>query len=76
MAKVFPVIGSALKDAAIVHHSPFDRTALSRAAAKYGTGELHVFGLITYRLPAERGIASAMMAAMVSPISRGLSLRI
>ena len=45
MAKVFPVIGSALKDAAIVHHSPFDRTALSRAAAKYGTGETPCFWL-------------------------------
>lgn len=36
MAKIFPVISSALADAAIVHHSPFDRTALARAAAKYG----------------------------------------
>lgn len=36
MAKVFPVISSALADAAIVHHSPFDRTALARAASKYG----------------------------------------
>jgi hypothetical protein len=26
MAKAFPIIGAALKDAAIVHHSPFDRT--------------------------------------------------
>ena len=40
MAKVFPVIGTALKDAAIVHHSPFDRTALAQAAARYGTGGL------------------------------------
>jgi DNA polymerase III subunit epsilon len=40
MAKVFPVIGAALQDAAIVHHSPFDRTAMARAAGKYGTGGL------------------------------------
>jgi DNA polymerase III subunit epsilon len=40
MAKVFPVIGSALKDTAIVHHSPFDRTALARAAGRYGAGGL------------------------------------
>jgi DNA polymerase III subunit epsilon len=45
MAKAFPVIGAALQDAAIVHHSPFDRTALSRAAAKYGTGGLPCFWL-------------------------------
>ncbi len=37
MAKVFPVIGEALRDSAIVHHSPFDRTALARAAVKYST---------------------------------------
>lgn len=37
MGKVFPVIGDALRDAAIVHHSPFDRTALARAALKYST---------------------------------------
>jgi DNA polymerase-3 subunit epsilon len=40
MAKVFPVIGAALRDAAIIHHSPFDRTAMARAAGKYGTGGL------------------------------------
>jgi DNA polymerase-3 subunit epsilon len=40
MAKVFPVIGAALKDTAIVHHSPFDRTALARAAGRYGAGGL------------------------------------
>ncbi|WP_420131157.1 exonuclease domain-containing protein [Rhodopseudomonas sp.] len=40
MARVFPVIGAALQDSAIVHHSPFDRTALARAAGKYGTGGL------------------------------------
>ena len=45
MAKVFPVIGAALQDAAIVHHSPFDRTALSRAAIKDGTGGLPCFWL-------------------------------
>jgi DNA polymerase-3 subunit epsilon len=40
MAKVFPVISAALDNAAIVHHSPFDRTAMARAAAKYGTSNL------------------------------------
>lgn len=40
MARVFPVISSALQDTAIIHHSPFDRTALARAAARYGTGGL------------------------------------
>ncbi|KYK45165.1 hypothetical protein A1D31_11075 [Bradyrhizobium liaoningense] len=40
MAKVFPVISNALRDTAIVHHSPFDRTALARAASKYGTDGL------------------------------------
>lgn len=45
MAKVFPVIGAALKDAAIVHHSPFDRTALWRAAEKYGTGGIPCYWL-------------------------------
>ncbi len=40
MAEVFPVISNALLNTAIVHHSPFDRTALSRAAAKYGTSGL------------------------------------
>jgi DNA polymerase-3 subunit epsilon len=45
MARVFPVIGAALQDAAIIHHSPFDRTALSRAATKYGTGGLPCFWL-------------------------------
>lgn len=40
MADVFPVIGEALRDTAIVHHSPFDRTALGRAAAKYAAAGL------------------------------------
>ena len=40
IAKVFPVINAALQDTAIVHHSPFDRTALARAAGRYGTGGL------------------------------------
>jgi DNA polymerase-3 subunit epsilon len=38
MAKVFPVISGILQDVAVVHHSPFDRTALTRAASRYGTG--------------------------------------
>jgi DNA polymerase-3 subunit epsilon len=45
MAKVFPVIGAALQDAAIVHHSPFDRTALWRAAEKYSSVCLPCFWL-------------------------------
>ena len=40
MARVFPVISAALQDTAIVHHSPFDRTALARAAGRYGSGGL------------------------------------
>jgi len=40
MAQVFSVVGAALRDTALVHHSPFDRTALARAAAKYGTSGL------------------------------------
>lgn len=50
MARVFPVIGAALEDAAIVHHSPFDRTALTRAAEKYGTGGLPCFWLDTLQV--------------------------
>ncbi len=45
MAKVFPVVGAALQDAAIVHHSPFDRTALWRAAEKYGADGLPCYWL-------------------------------
>jgi DNA polymerase-3 subunit epsilon len=40
MEKVFPAIASQLKDVAVIHHSSFDRVALSRAATKYGLGEL------------------------------------
>jgi DNA polymerase-3 subunit epsilon len=50
MAKVFPVIGAALQDSAIIHHSPFDRTALARAAAKYGTGGLPCIWLDTLQV--------------------------
>ena len=50
MAKVFPVIGAALQDTAIVHHSPFDRTALARAADRYGTGGLPCFWLDTLQV--------------------------
>ncbi|WP_354115154.1 exonuclease domain-containing protein [Bradyrhizobium sp. LA7.1] len=45
MATVFPVIGNALRDTAVVHHSPFDRTALARAATKYGADGLPCFWL-------------------------------
>jgi len=37
MAKVLPVVGDALRNTAVVHHSPFDLTAMSRAAARYKT---------------------------------------
>lgn len=40
MAKAFPIIGTALDQAAVVHHSPFDRTAMARAAARYGVSGL------------------------------------
>src|SRR5258706_2649905 len=40
MAQVFPAISASLTDVVVVHHSHFDRTALARAAAKYGTGSL------------------------------------
>jgi len=40
MEKVFPVISNALANAAIIHHSPFDRTAFARAAARYGADGL------------------------------------
>jgi DNA polymerase-3 subunit epsilon len=40
MARVIPVIAAALENAVIVHHSPFDRTALARAAGRYRTGGL------------------------------------
>lgn len=38
MAQVFPAVGGVLQDVAVVHHSPFDRTALAQAAGRYGTG--------------------------------------
>jgi DNA polymerase-3 subunit epsilon len=50
MAKVLPVIGEALQDAVIVHHSPFDRTALGRAAGRYGTGGLPCIWLDTLQV--------------------------
>jgi DNA polymerase-3 subunit epsilon len=40
MARVFPVIAGALQETVIVHHSPFDRTALARAAVKYNADGL------------------------------------
>ncbi|WP_375414657.1 exonuclease domain-containing protein [uncultured Bradyrhizobium sp.] len=45
MADVFPVISAVLERAAIVHHSAFDRTALARAAGKYGSGGLQCYWL-------------------------------
>lgn len=40
MDKVFPVIAQALSNTAIVHHSPFDKTAITRASTRYGFGAL------------------------------------
>lgn len=50
MEKVFPVIAEALRDNVIVHHSPFDKTAISRAATKYGFGALPFFWLDTVQV--------------------------
>lgn len=50
MAKIFPIVGEALQDAAIVHHSPFDRTALARAASRYGAGGLPCYWLDTLQV--------------------------
>jgi DNA polymerase-3 subunit epsilon len=50
MAQVFPVISASLSDVVVVHHSHFDKTALARAAAKYGTGTLPCFWLDTLRV--------------------------
>ena len=50
MAQVFPAISASLTDVVIVHHSHFDRTALARAADKYGTGSLPCVWLDTLRV--------------------------
>lgn len=50
MREVFPVISQALVDTAVIHHSPFDKTALSRAAAKYGLGTLPCVWLDTVQV--------------------------
>lgn len=50
MAKVFPVIANVLRDVIVVHHSPFDKTAMTRAAAKYGTSTLQCVWLDTLRV--------------------------
>jgi DNA polymerase-3 subunit epsilon len=51
MARVIPVIAAALENAVIVHHSPFDRTALARAAGRYGMGgaTVHLGGFLPSR---------------------------
>jgi len=68
MARVIPVIGAALENAVIVHHSPFDRTALARAAGRYGTGDCRVLGWIPAKPRNEPGISFAGTAATVSQI--------
>ncbi|MCA1510222.1 exonuclease domain-containing protein [Bradyrhizobium sp. NBAIM01] len=50
MAQVFPVIAASLADVLVVHHSHFDKTALARAALKYGTGPLPCVWLDTLRV--------------------------
>jgi DNA polymerase III subunit epsilon len=50
MAQVFPVISASLSDVVVVHHSHFDKTALARAAVKYGTGPLPYHWLDTLRV--------------------------
>jgi DNA polymerase-3 subunit epsilon len=50
MAQVFPVISASLNDTVVVHHSPFDKTALNRAATKYGTQNLSCSWLDTIRV--------------------------
>lgn len=50
MATVFPVISSALLNTAIVHHSPFDRTAFARAAAMCGADGLDCIWLDTLQV--------------------------
>lgn len=50
MARVLPVIRAALESVVAVHHSPFDKTALTRAAAKYGVDGLSCAWLDTVRV--------------------------
>lgn len=50
MAQVFPAISASLTDVVVVHHSHFDRTALARAAGKYGAGSLPCAWLDTLRV--------------------------
>jgi len=50
MAQVFPAIRASLSEVVIVHHSHFDKTALARAAAKYGASPLPCLWLDTLRV--------------------------
>lgn len=50
MAQVFPVISASLSDVVVVHHSHFDKTAMARAAVKYGAGSLPYVWLDTLRV--------------------------
>ncbi|HEY0219353.1 MAG TPA: 3'-5' exonuclease [Afipia sp.] len=50
MAQVFPAICASLNDTVVVHHSPFDKTALNRASTKYGTANLACVWLDTVRV--------------------------
>ncbi|ODM73097.1 MULTISPECIES: exonuclease domain-containing protein [Bradyrhizobium] len=50
MREVFPAIRASLSDVIVVHHSPFDRTAMTRAATKCGAGPLPGVWLDTLRV--------------------------
>ena len=50
MLQVFPVISASLNDTVVVHHGPFDKTALNRAAVKYGAQILSCSWLDTIRV--------------------------
>lgn len=50
MAQVFPAIAASLSEVVVVHHSQFDKTAMRRAAEKYGAEELSCVWLDTLRV--------------------------
>jgi DNA polymerase III subunit epsilon len=50
MAQVFPAISNSLSDVVVVHHSHFDKTAMTRAAAKYSAGSPPCVWLDTLRV--------------------------
>lgn len=50
MAQVIPIVRSFLTDVVVVHHNPFDKTAISRAATKYDTANLNCVWLDNLRV--------------------------